>query len=194
MSKDNQGIDAFPLTWPFGKPRTKNPQSARFKVRFAKARDELMSEIEKLGGRIPILSTNVPLRNDGLPYADESAALDKGIAVYFMLYSRQYCFACDRWDKVGDNIQAARHTIAALRGIERWGTGDMLQSAFTGFAALPNPENPYTILGIKEGATQDEVNAAYRAKVKELHPDNGGDADEFNKVINARAKLRGIGL
>lgn len=186
--------EAYPLAWPFGKPRTQNPQQARFKVRFAKARDELMSEIEKLGGKMPILSSNIPLRNDGLPYAAQSEPSDRGVAVYFMLYGRQYCFACDRWDKVGDNIQAARHTIAALRGIERWGTGDMLQAAFTGFAALPNPENPYTILGVKEGATQDEVNTAYRAKVKELHPDNGGSAEEFNKVVNARTKLRGVGL
>lgn len=194
MTDTNSGVEAFPLAWPFGKPRTKRPQPARFKVRFAKARDELMSEIEKLGGKMPILSSNVPLRNDGLPYASQSEPADRGVAVYFMLHARQYCFACDRWDKVGDNIQAARHTIAALRGIERWGTGDMLQAAFTGFAALPNPENPYTVLGVKESATQDEVNAAYRAKVKELHPDNGGNADAFNKVINARTKLRGVGL
>lgn len=191
---DNSGIDAFPLHWPFGKPRANKPQPSRFEVKFAKARDELMKEILMLGGKQPILSSNIPLKKDGLPYAGQKEPEDRGVAVYFMLYGRQYCFACDRWDKVGDNIQAARHTIAALRGIERWGTGDMLQAAFTGFAALPNPENPYTVLGVKEGATQDEVNAAYRAKVKELHPDNGGNADEFNKVINARVKLRNIGL
>lgn len=190
----DKAIDAYPLCWPFGKPRTKHPQPARFNTKFAKARDELINEIIKLGGTLPILSTNIPTMKNGLPYASHKEPDDRGVATYFMLYGRQYCFACDRWDRVADNIQAARHTIAALRGIERWGTGDMLQQAFNGFAALPNPENPYTILGVKEGASQDEVNAAYRNKVKELHPDNGGDPDEFNKIINARTKLRGIGL
>ena len=184
------GIDAYPLHWPFSKQRTKKPQASRFDTKFAKARDELMKEILMLGGMQPILSSNIPLKRDGLPYAGQKEPDDRGVAIYFMLYARQYCFACDRWDKVGDNIQAVRHTIAALRGIERWGTGDMLQAAFTGFAALPNPENPYTVLGVKESATQDEVNAAYREKVKKLHPDNGGDPEEFNRVVNARTKLQ----
>jgi hypothetical protein len=48
------------------------------------------------------------------------------------------CFACDRWDSVADNVQAIRKTIEALRGIERWGTGDMVQRAFAGFVALPS--------------------------------------------------------
>jgi hypothetical protein len=30
------------------------------------------------------------------------------------------CFACDRWDSVGDNVYAITKTIKALRGIERW--------------------------------------------------------------------------
>lgn len=188
------GINSYPLSWPFGKPRAAKPQTSGFKVNLAKARDELMKEIQKLGGKMPILSTNVPVKKDNLPYAGQKEPEDKGVAVYFMLYGRQYCFACDRWNKVGDNIQAARHTIAALRGIERWGTGDMLQAAFTGFAALPNPENPYSILGLKEGATSDEVNAAYKALVKEHHPDKGGDPEQFNKIVNARVKLKGIGL
>lgn len=32
-------------------------------------------------------------------------------------------------------------------------------------------ENPYEILGIKEGASQEEIKAAYREQVKKYHPD-----------------------
>lgn len=50
------------------------------------------------------------------------------------------CFACEKWQDVYGNIYAIGKTIEALRGIERWGTGDMVEQAFTGFVALP-PRN-----------------------------------------------------
>lgn len=183
--------EAFPLSWPFAKPRNKNPQRSRFDVQFSKARDELIREIELLGGRLPVLSSNIPLKRDGLPYAGQKEPDDRGVAVYFTLKGHQFCFACDRWDKVGDNIQAIRHTIAALRGIERWGTGDMVQQAFTGFIALPSQESPYDVLGVKPGATEAEIEASYRQKAKLLHPDLGGDPESFRRITEARAKLKG---
>ena len=35
----------------------------------------------------------------------------------------------------------------------------------------PNPEDPYTILGVSADATDAEIKAAYRALVRETHPD-----------------------
>ncbi len=36
-------------------------------------------------------------------------------------------------------------------------------------------QNPYEVLGIKEGATQEEIKAAYREQVKKYHPDKHQD-------------------
>mgnify|MGYP000927260246 CR=1 FL=1 len=36
-------------------------------------------------------------------------------------------------------------------------------------------QNPYEVLGIKEGATQEEIKAAYREQVKKYHPDKYQD-------------------
>lgn len=182
---------AYPLQWPLGKRRDQHPQRSRFAVNFGKARDELMREIDLLGGALPIVSTNIPLKRDGLPYAGQKEPDDRGVAVYFTLKKQQMCFACDRWDKVGDNIQAIRHTIAALRGIERWGTGDMVQQAFTGFVALPSQENPWDILGVKPGATQEEIETSYRQKAKLCHPDVGGSPEAMQRLNDARQKLKG---
>lgn len=185
-----EAAEAHPLAWPTGKPRLK-PQRSRFDVSFAKARDELIHEIQLLGGRLPVLSTNIELRRDGLPYAGQKEPDDRGAAVYFTFKNQQFCFCCDRWDKVGDNIQAIRRTIAALRGIERWGTGDMVQQAFTGFVALPSQDNPYDVLGVKPTATEEEIEASYRQKVKICHPDAGGDPEAFRRLTEARRKLKG---
>ncbi len=38
------------------------------------------------------------------------------------------------------------------------------------------------VLGVKPGASQDEIRTAYRQRARETHPDAGGSADEFQKV------------
>ncbi|WP_235853556.1 J domain-containing protein [Halosimplex salinum] len=43
----------------------------------------------------------------------------------------------------------------------------------------------FTELGVPSTATLEEVKSAYRQKVKEVHPDQGGDEDEFKRVREA---------
>ncbi|MBX0321571.1 J domain-containing protein [Halomicroarcula sp. F13] len=40
-------------------------------------------------------------------------------------------------------------------------------------------------LGLRQTATLAEVKSAYRDRVKEVHPDHGGDEDEFKRVREA---------
>ncbi len=40
-------------------------------------------------------------------------------------------------------------------------------------------------LGLPAGATMEEVRTAYRRRVKEVHPDRGGDEDAFKRVREA---------
>ena len=87
-------VEAFPLQWPTGHPRTSHPQRSRFDVSFGTARDCLLHEIRLLGGTLPVLSTSIPLRLDGLPYANHRQPDDKGVAVYFTLKGQPMCFAC----------------------------------------------------------------------------------------------------
>jgi curved DNA-binding protein CbpA len=50
-------------------------------------------------------------------------------------------------------------------------------------------EDPYTVLGVKRDATQDDISRAYRALAKKHHPDlNPGDRkaeEQFKKVAAA---------
>jgi hypothetical protein len=106
------------------------------------------------------------------------------------------CFACDRWDRAQDDIYAIAMTIEALRGIERWGSGSMVEQAFTGFVALPPPRSvstdPWELLGIRPGATEAEIDAAYREKAKKAHPDAPGGSVEAMQALNeARVVVKG---
>jgi hypothetical protein len=96
----------------------------------------LQRELRFLGAQNVVLSSNIPLRRDGLPYADFRRPDDPGVAVYFLYRKRQMCFACDRYYMTEDNVRAIALTIEALRGIERWGASDMIERAFTGFQAI----------------------------------------------------------
>lgn len=159
----------------------------------AKARDAALWEIRSLGGRDPIISTNLPLRRDGLPYANQGQLPDPGVAVHFTYKKRPMCFACDRWAKVEDNMHAIALTIGALRGIARWGTGDMMEAAFTGFTALPAP-GQIAAKGWRElfgsAATMAEVEEAYRVLRSKHHPDKGGTSEMFNAVQTAFEQAR----
>lgn len=185
-------IEAYPLSWPEYRPRNKKRENARFNTSFRKARDEIIKEIRLLGGSDMIFSSNIPLRNDGLPYASQSHSglNDPAVALYFTYKKQSMCFACDRWSKVEDNAKAVAATIAALRGIARWGTGDMLKAAFTGFQALPNPDNQtpwFTDLGLSEEESLDSglVEKAYKSLRSFHHPDKGGNPEQFKKIQKA---------
>jgi len=45
--------------------------------------------------------------------------------------------------------------------------------------------DPFDVLGVDPGADEDAVERAYRERVKEAHPDQGGSAAEFRRVRDA---------
>jgi len=181
---------AYPLCWPQGRPRTlsHNRKYGHFKTSFARARENLIRELNLLGASNLIFSSDIPRRQDGLPAANaRPTSGDPGIACYFKRKGKELCFACDCYLTVDNNMHAIALTIGALRGIARWGTGDMMESAFSGFAALPAPQvaNWWDVLGVPVNAGADQVKDAYRILVKKHHPDLGGDAELFRRVQEA---------
>lgn len=187
--------EAYPLTWPAGRPRAKYSESARFKTALGAAIDNVRREVELLGGQQLVISSNLPLKRDGFPMARGGYIADKGVAVYFNLKKKPMCFACDRWDKAEDNMQAIALTIGALRGLERWGSGQMVEQAFTGFVALPAPEQPWQTLGLSTSRpTREQIDEAHRRLAAQHHPDRpGGDTNEMARINAARDELyRGL--
>ncbi|MEL7447740.1 MAG: J domain-containing protein [Pseudomonadota bacterium] len=200
---------AYPLQWPAGKPRTASPQPSRFgtnhwsrekRISLDRAVRDLLWEIDRLGGINEVISSNLKLRKDGLPYSSQRTPDDVGIAVYFQLPDERgnmqdVCMACDRWNKQACNVWSIAKCVEALRGLERWGGGDMVQSAFTGFTALPAPaETPWwEWLGFSSEteALRGDFERAARRGMQYHHPDGpNGDAWAFDKVRKARDRAR----
>lgn len=185
--------EAYPLTWPDGWARTpdfRRTSRSAFNTTFDRARSELMKELRLLGAQNVVISSWLPLRRDGMPYAEQARRRldDPGVAVYFTFKKRQMVMARDAYTSVHDNLRSIGLGIAHLRGLERHGGGTMMERAFEGFAALPSPDHfdPWAVLGLRPGASKDDIEGKYRSLAMKHHPDQGGDADEFHKLQRAR--------
>lgn len=205
--------EAYPLAWPHHVARTPtaNRKRAAFSRRefrpgqtwshavnltLADGRTRLLDEIGRLkGARGIVLSSNVELRNDGLPRSGQRDPVDPGVAIYFHLGDKPYCLPCDRWGRVADNLAAVAGHISATRAIERYGVGTVEQ-AFSGFMALPSPtmERPWReVMELHRAGpvTMDAAEEAFRRLAKERHPDtNGGNSAMMAELNLARAAAR----
>jgi hypothetical protein len=181
--------NAYPLQWPTGWDRT--PKLARavyspFNTSFARARALLIEELRKLGATDIVISSNLPLRQDGFPSADGATTQieDPGVAVYFLKGEKPTAIARDLYRRPVDNLRCIGKAVEHIRGLERHGGSAMVERAFTGFAALPAPQTPLDILGVKKGATAAQIRAAYQRKAKGLHPDLRGGSGEAMAQLN----------
>ena len=135
-----------------------------------------------------VVSTNLTTRNDGLPRSGALLQLDDpGAAVYWTERGKkQRCMVIDRYDRVQDNLAAIAATLSAMRAIERHGGASILDRAFSGFAALPAPEQWFQVLSVSANADRDEIESAYRRLAAKYHPDRGGDVGAMTRINRAR--------
>lgn len=216
--------EAYPLYWPTGWPRTASHKRVRASfashsmqksvVRdpvsgierehrstkqsaltiYAAAR-RLQDQLDKLGASGVLLSTNVELKLDGQPRSNRRDPDDVGVAVYFKVKGADRVLACDKWDRVPDNIAAIALHIDAMRRQDRYGVGT-LDQAFAGYAALPSPEmvgkRPWRqVLMVGDGATKIEtVEFVYRKLAKEAHTDTGGSHERMVELNTAMDDAR----
>lgn len=197
---------AYPLHWPAGRPRTavaarqygrfnKKQHNGRWteskSLTVADALARLQDEIDRIGARYPVVSSNLETRLDGLPRSGQREPDDPGVALYFDLKGEPHCLPCDTYTRVADNIAAIAKHIEATRAIERYGVAS-IREMFAGFAALPAPGQAesalwWKVLRVEQTATEAEIQAAYRRRAAEVHPDRpGGSAAAMAEVNSAR--------
>lgn len=205
-------IDAYPLQWPEGWPRTQAGQRER--ARFSKGErrysdssnsswvhhreltiadgvSRVRQELDRIGVSSDdmILSTNAPTRLDGFPRSDARNPDDPGAAVYWRKKGANRVMAIDRYDRLADNLAAIAATLEALRAVERHGGARILDRAFTGFTALPSPARKKTwreVLGIgPEHVTLEQTRHVYRSLCMKRHPDRPGGSHDAMAELTA---------
>lgn len=207
----------YPLAWPSHRPRTLSHRrkAGQFKTygKFlnpAEAMDRVQEELDRLGGKNPLLSTNLELRVDGRPRGDRSAPADPGVCLYFSLKGAPIALACDTYTITAQNIAALAKHLEATRAIERYGVATAAES-LQAFSALPPPGGvavrPWReVFGLAPefpaGLDRDEaeliLSRRFRAEAAKAHPDvQGGSAEAMADVNRAndegKAQIRAMG-
>ena len=164
---------SYPLLWPAGFKSTADWQrkAGPFKVAGKQVLHDLMRELELLGAKDVKINSDRPVNRDGNLSMAKRSYVSPACVIYFKRKGREVVLACDQYADFTDNMRAISKTIEAMRGIERWGSSDMLDRAFTGFAALPSPEQWWQVLGVSSNASAAAINEAYRQKSKEANQD-----------------------
>lgn len=190
------------VSWPG--PMTPDDQRRRdrYAVQPSKTRNELMRELEHLGATDAFIQgayREDQIRLDGLPRSGALPA-HPGVIVTYTVGGQMYDVPCDAFESAEQNLRAVVLAMQRLRLIDETGVRTSGRQ-YQGFKRLP--------AGVSESEHVDEHNAsavlarysglgrqwieestaqakqAYRLAVKKTHPDHGGDAKSFGRVVEA---------
>lgn len=104
---------------------------------------------------------------------------------------------CARFPTPEQNLGAIVQAVAQFRKDEVRGISGLYEQ-IAKLASLPsgpsrNPSSPYSVLGVAEGASQEECRAAFRKLAQLKHPDHGGTTKEWLPIRDAAEKLGVLG-
>ena len=79
-----------------------------------------------------------------------------------------------------------KHVVA--RGVSLFGN-EFTKKATSIFGEEAPEDSPYRVLGVNPDAPDFLVKAAHKSHVKRVHPDVGGDAEEFKRIQRAYEQI-----
>lgn len=193
----NSKIEPFPLKWPADQSRQQNRRKSRFKSLAvhdsAKAIHKLLTRMR--ASRI-VITSNLPTRQDGLPYSNATNPQDPGVVVWWVRKGKESCMTCDEFRKVSENFRGLERGIAHIYDLDRWGLSAISERAFNGFVALNAGPTQRTwrevlgglgIEGLEPAATLAVARTRFREAAKTAHSDHGGSDDLMTTLNEAMA-------
>lgn len=187
------------LDWPAGFERTSaddREPNRSFEATLGSTTSELATEMDRMGvdhwrGEI----ANAHTKSNGLPLYNANPD-DPGFVLRWTDDEEQFAVACDASTRLRDNVRYVLKWVneTRMRGQRPVKTGDSEFAAArlppgdeTGgaVAASSTVEPAHEVLGVQPDAPESIVERAARARKVETHPDNGGDAEEFKRVVEA---------
>ena len=203
MNDYPSSLDVRPLTtWPGAltadHARTRSTFSAPLSATLAL----LTRELDKLGARNAVMEVAIPaeqFRIDGRPRAAAKAAHPGVVLSLPHTKFGSLRYAGDTFTTWQDNLRAIALGLEALRKVERYGITRRGEQ-YAGFKALPTAQRdePFdktsaaAFLLLQSGlaaSRQPSVTEQYRAAVRRLHPDRGGDTALFQRLQDAMSVL-----
>jgi hypothetical protein len=178
--------------WPDKQTPRYNQRRGPFKAPYPKTLDLLETELTHLRAKDVIIQayfSRDDIRNDGWPKSSARPSRS-GVIVQFYVGTAVYSYPCDTFAEWQDNLRAIALSLEALRAVNRYGVTKGSEQ-YQGFRRLeaPTAVSPTTLaeqfIATQAGVRIDDVRAdlegAYRAAARKLHPDlnKSGSHDLF---------------
>ena len=185
------------LDWPTGFERTPESERERnrsFEATLGSTTSELATEMDRMcvdhwRGEI----ANAHTKSNGLPLHNANPD-DPGFVLRWTDDDEQFAVACDASPKLRDNVRYVLKWVneTRMRSQRPVKTGDSEFAAARlppadddAIAGTATRQPEHEVLGVAPDAPANVVESAARARKAETHPDNGGDSDEFQRVVEA---------
>lgn len=110
--------------------------------------------------------------------------------VRFLLRGQPMRVRIDRWGDFATNLKCVHLNIRDMRLAEARGSLEAMRETLTALPAPKQDRDPYEVLGIRPDASPAVIDAAYRAKAHETHPDHGGKEEAFKEVQAAYDRVK----
>ncbi|MBA7637867.1 hypothetical protein ES703_45516 [subsurface metagenome] len=184
--------------WPH--ERKRNPKSSSFTAAYSQTLKLLDKELVMLDVRQAVIQIDLPeskIRIDGLPRSGARPDY-QGVILSFESKYGHLRYATDMFNFWQDNLRAIALGLEVLRKVDRYGITKRGEQ-YTGWKQLPavitevSDIRAAAFLARYSGLTAEDIikdeavyRRAYRASAIKLHPDKGGNVENFSLLQKIR--------
>jgi hypothetical protein len=115
---------------------------------------------------------------------------DRTVKLSYNKNGKTVTLVMGKQNRAVDNLRVLYLAVEAMRLNERRGISDVLESAYLQLAAPAQEVDPYELLEIRPNASLEVAEAAYKAKVRNIHPDRGGSTEHMQTLNKAIEEIR----
>lgn len=115
---------------------------------------------------------------------------DRTVKLTYKKNGKTVTLVMGKQNRAVDNLRVLYLAVESMRLNEKRGISDVLESAYLQLAAPPQAIDPYELLEIRPGASLEVAEAAYKAKVRRVHPDAGGSEERLKALNRAIEEIR----
>ncbi len=115
---------------------------------------------------------------------------DRTIQLTYVKNGKPVTLVMGKQNRAVDNLRVVYLAVEAMRLNERRGISDVLESAYLQLAAPTEAIDAYELLEIRPDTSLEVAEAAYKAKVRNVHPDRGGSSEHMKALNRAIDEMR----
>ena len=122
--------------------------------------------------------------------AEQQKEIDRTVKLTYHKHGKSVTLVMGKQNRAVDNLRVLYLAVEAMRLNERRGISEVLESAYLQLAAPTQEIDPYELVEIRPDASLEVAEAAYKAKVRTLHPDKGGSTEQMKALNRAIDEIR----